>query len=55
MVGRIFFGLAALLFFFAGVGVTVIPNPTTWGFFSLALGLLIGGWTPSIFSRSAKT
>lgn len=42
-VGMIFMIGAALLFFFAGVGVTIIPNPVTWGLFCLALGLLLGG------------
>ncbi len=37
------FLLAAILFFFGGVGVTVIPNPVTWGLFCLALGLAFGG------------
>lgn len=44
--GRIFFGIAALLFFFAAVGVTVIPNPTAWGFVLTAVGLAVGGWIP---------
>lgn len=44
--GRIFFGIAALFFFFAAVGATFMPNPTAWGFVSLALGLAIGGWIP---------
>lgn len=46
MVGRIFFAIAALLFFLAGVGANFIPNPTAWGLFTLALGLAIGNWTP---------
>lgn len=45
-VGRIFFGIAALLFFFAAVSVTIIPNPTAWGLFCVALGLAVGGWIP---------
>lgn len=44
--GRIFFGLAALLFFFAAVGVAAIPNPGAWGLFAVALGLAIGDWAP---------
>ncbi len=32
---------AVILFFFAAVGVTLIPNPTSWGLFCLALGLLL--------------
>lgn len=44
----VFFLLATLLFFFAGIGVTAIPNPITWGLFCLALGLALGGVpTPS--------
>lgn len=42
MVTRIIFGISALLFVFAGLGVTVIPNPTTWGLFMLALGFFVG-------------
>lgn len=44
--GRIFFAIAALFFFFAAVGVTFMPNPTAWGLVSLALGLAVGGWIP---------
>lgn len=44
--GRIFFGIAALFFFFAAVNVTVIPQPTAWGLVSLALGFAVGGWAP---------
>jgi hypothetical protein len=44
--GRIFFGIAALFFFFAAVGVTVIPNPTAWGLVAVALGLAVGAWIP---------
>lgn len=44
--GRIFFGIAVLFFFFAAVGVSIIPNPSSWGFCSLSLGLLTGGWVP---------
>lgn len=44
--GRIFFGIAALFFFLAAVGATIVPNATAWGFVALALGLVVGGWTP---------
>lgn len=44
--GRIFFGIAALLFFLAAVGASIIPNPTAWGLFSVALGFAVGGWIP---------
>lgn len=45
---RIFFAIAALFFFFAAVGVKVLPNPTAWGLVALAIGLAVGGlgWTP---------
>jgi len=51
-VGVIFFILAAILFFFAGVGVTVIPNPATWGLFCLAIGLAVGGYWPVFVKRT---
>jgi hypothetical protein len=38
-----FFTLAAFLFFFAAVNVTIIPNPTAWGLVCLAIGLATGG------------
>lgn len=44
--GRVFFGVSALFFFFAAVGVTIIPNPTAWALCAMALGLLVGGWIP---------
>ena len=46
--GWIFLLIACILFFMAGIGATLIPNPVTWGLFCLALGLLIGGNRPSI-------
>jgi hypothetical protein len=42
-VGSLFLVLALVLFFFAAVGVTVIPNPTAWGLVALTLGLLLAG------------
>ena len=39
--GRIFYVIAAILFFLGGIGSTVIPNPSTWGLFCVALGLLL--------------
>lgn len=42
MVTRVLFGIAALLFAFAGLGVSVIQNPMIWGLFSLALAFFIG-------------
>jgi len=49
--GIIFLGISALFFFFAAVGVTVIPNPTAWGLCALAIGLAVGGWNP--FKKTA--
>jgi hypothetical protein len=46
MLGRILFGIATVLLFLAAVGSHVIPNPTAWGFVTLALGFAVGGWTP---------
>lgn len=40
-----FIGIAAVLFFFAAVSVTFIPNPTAWGFVFFALGHLGNLWT----------
>jgi len=51
-VGVIFFILAAILFFFEGAGVTVIPKPVTWGLFCLALGLAVGSYWPVFAKRS---
>ena len=44
--GTIFFGLAALFFFFAVADVTFLKNPTAWGLLALALGALCGDWKP---------
>lgn len=38
-----FFSLAALLFFFSAVGVTIIPKPEAWGLVCVAIGLAMGG------------
>ena len=43
-IGTIFLVVAFALFFFAGVGVTFIPNPVTWGFAALTLGFLTAGY-----------
>lgn len=40
--GRVFFIIAAILFFLAAVGATILPNATGWGFVALALGLAVG-------------
>jgi hypothetical protein len=41
--GSLFFVVALLLFLFAWVGVTVIPNAIAGGLFCLTLGLLTAG------------
>jgi hypothetical protein len=51
--GRFFFGFAALLFFFAAINVTIIPNPTAWGLVMTAIGLAIGGWSWVPWKRPA--
>ncbi len=43
-IGRIFYVIAAILFFLGGIGSTVIPNSPTWGLFCVALGLLLAGY-----------
>jgi len=43
-IGRIFYVIAAILFFLGGIGSTVIPSPTTWGLFCVALGLLLADY-----------
>lgn len=40
---NLLFAIAAVLFFLAAVGSTLIPNATAWGLFFVALGLAIGG------------
>lgn len=32
-IGMIFYIIAAVILFVAGIGVTAIPNPTIWGLF----------------------
>ena len=44
-IGSLFLLLAVFLFFFAAIGVGIIPNPQSWGLVCLALGLLLGGVT----------
>jgi len=41
-IGRILYVVAAVLFFLGAIGSTVIPNPSTWGLFCIALGLSLG-------------
>ncbi len=43
-IGRIFYVAAAVLFFLAGIGSTVIPSAPTWGMFCVALGLLLANY-----------
>ena len=43
--GTIAFIVAAVLFLLVGIGVTVIPNATTWGLFAMTLGFLLGGYS----------
>jgi hypothetical protein len=52
--GRIFYAFSALFFFLAAVGSHIMPNATAWGLVALALGLAVGGWTPS-FRRPLKS
>lgn len=42
-VGLLFMVIALILFFLGGIGAALIPNPVTWGLFSLTLGLLLAG------------
>lgn len=41
--GWLFMLLAMICFLLGGMGATVIPNPTTWGLFCMALAFLLGG------------
>ena len=40
---NVLFVISAILFFLAAIGSAIIPNPTAWGLFFLALGLALGG------------
>ena len=51
MMGRFFFGIAALFFFLSAVGATLVPNASAWGFVLLAVGLALGGWSPMPWKR----
>jgi hypothetical protein len=42
MLGKILFGVAAVILFLAGIGSTLVPNPQNWALFCMALGLLLG-------------
>jgi hypothetical protein len=41
---RIFFLVAAILFFVAAIGWTILPNPMIWALCCLALGLFLDGY-----------
>jgi hypothetical protein len=41
---KILFLAAAVLFFIAAIGLTILPNAMIWAFFCLALGLLLNGY-----------
>lgn len=43
MIGRVLIGVAAAFFFLGAVESVLIPRPTAWGLFFLALGLLFTG------------
>jgi hypothetical protein len=43
-IGRIFYVIAAIVFFIGGIGSPIIPNAVVWGLFSLTLGLLLDGY-----------
>jgi hypothetical protein len=40
--------IAAVLFFLAAIDSTIIPRPTSWGLFCLALGLALEGYKFSL-------
>ena len=40
-IGMILYLVAAVLFLLAAIGSTIVPNPTTWGLFCVALGLFL--------------
>lgn len=40
---NLLFAIAAVCFFLAAIGSSVIPNATAWGLFFLALGMALGG------------
>ena len=40
-IGMIFYMIAAVVLFLAGIGVTAIPNPVIWGLFCMVIGLLL--------------
>ena len=51
-IGIIFYIVAAVIFFLAGMGATLLgPNPTIWGFFCIAAGLALDGVGLGAFRR----
>lgn len=40
-IGMLFYVLAAVILFLAGIGSTAIPNPIIWGLFCIVFGLLL--------------
>jgi hypothetical protein len=50
--GMIFYVIAAIIFFLVGIGSSVMgPNGLTWGFFCIALGLLLDDLRFDTFRR----
>jgi hypothetical protein len=47
-VGMVFYVIALILFALLGMGVSVVPRAEAWGWFCLALGLMLGPlpWPP---------
>jgi hypothetical protein len=43
-IGRIFFVIAAIVFFIGGIGSPIIPKPEIWGLFCIAIGLVLGDY-----------
>lgn len=50
--GNIFMIAALVLFFFAAVGVSFIPNPTAWGLVAMTAGFIAGGGWPAWFKKA---
>jgi hypothetical protein len=51
-IGMIFYVIAAIIFFLVGIGSSVVgPNGQVWGFFCLALGLLLDDFGFAGFRR----
>lgn len=51
-IGMIFYVIAAIIFFLTGIGSTVAgPNPTVWGLFCVAVGLVLDDFGFGAFRR----